>query len=143
MKNLIVYYSKTPHVDQLVESLSGDKVKIELKKPFPNFKPFLMFIAGYHSVTGKERELMPLEVNPDEYDQITIVTPVWAGRPAIPVLSFLKNYPFKSKEVNVIFSYDGNYGHSDELIKPYLEGNTIKEMKGFIKSTFDKVIYED
>ncbi len=94
MKTAIVYYSmhgNTAYVaKKLAEKTGADVIEITPVKAFPDkgFKKF--FWGGKSAIMAKTPELNPYEFNADEYEQVVIGFPVWAGRIAPPIRSFVE-----------------------------------------------------
>jgi flavodoxin len=143
MKKIVIYYSHSDHSKLIASHLNGDKREIKLEKQLPRNMFLLMIVGGYYSIFGKNLALEKMDVDINQYDEITLITPVWAGKPASPMQSFLNSIKFKNKKVRVIFSYGGSEGRSASVIKDLIdESNTIQSIEGYKESTFDKVICE-
>lgn len=97
MKTAIIYYSmsgNTAYVaDLLKKQLDSEATLIEIKpvKAFPDsgFKKF--FWGGKSAVMGEKPKLCDYPFDADEYDQIIIGFPVWAGRVAPPIRTFVED----------------------------------------------------
>lgn len=97
MKTAIVFYSmcrNTAYVaDKIKNSLGADTDLIEIKpvKAYPSkgIKKFLW--GGKSAVMSEKPELNPYEFNADKYEQVLIGFPVWAGRFAPPLRTFVED----------------------------------------------------
>lgn len=106
MKVLVIYYSQTGQVKQIVDSIVsplGETHTVtfaELRPvppfPFPwNGMPFFQVFP--ESVKEIPCELEPLPVNPDDdFDLVILAYQVWYLSPSIPVTSFLMSEAGKS-----------------------------------------------
>lgn len=87
MKTLIVYYSFTNNNDLLAkdiqEKLDCDMVRIEEEKKRTNFSIFMDVLFK------RKPKIKPLHVFLNDYDNFIFIAPVWAGRIASPLRSFL------------------------------------------------------
>jgi flavodoxin len=99
MKNLIVYYSFTRNNEKLAEHLQKllncDIAKIETIKKRNAFSILLDLVFK------RKSELKAIEFHLADYDHIIFIAPIWAGKIAMPLKSFLidektsiKNYSF-------------------------------------------------
>ena len=99
MKTIIVYYSLDGNTKraakELAEKIGADTCEILPVKPLPSKgKPsFGTIMKGGGQVTfGLCPKLREFPLDLALYDSIILGTPVWAGRCAAPVTSFLKKY---------------------------------------------------
>lgn len=96
MKTLVVYYSRKGYV----EKIADERIKAERENG--NEVDFLSLetisnTAGYDGLrnclvkiaTGGEMELFPYECDVASYDKVIICTPVWGGKAALPIKSFI------------------------------------------------------
>ena len=87
MKTLIVYYSFTNNNDLLArdiqEKLACDMVKIEEEKKRSGFTIFMDILFK------RKPKIKQLHVFINDYDNFIFIAPIWAGRIASPLRSFL------------------------------------------------------
>jgi flavodoxin len=130
MKNLVVYYSMEGNTkqaaDQIAHRLNADILELKTVKKMPksNIK---IFFGGMLSVLGVCPKLEPIAINPEQYDRIILGTPVWAGKPAPAIRTFLKQYNVE-KKITALFTFSG--GGDNEGCVQYL-----KEKLPNLKST--------
>ena len=92
MKRLVVFYSLEGNteyiVDMIAEKLSVDKLKLVPKKAYADKGFAKFFWGGKSAVMAEKPELEPYDVNLDDYDEIVIGFPVWAGNITPPIRTF-------------------------------------------------------
>jgi len=103
MKSLVVYYSVTGNTElaakTIAETLNADILKIEeVKQRSKNFI-VLVFTVAFDAIKDKCSEIKPVNPDINKYDLIFIGSPVWAGKPAPAVNSFINQSDFKNKNV--------------------------------------------
>lgn len=109
MKSLVVYYTRTGNARFVAETIAAEigadvEEVIDLKKR----TGALGYLSGGSDARrGKETEISPTKKLPSEYDLVIVGTPVWAGRPAPAILTYLKKHDFADKKVAVFFTQGG------------------------------------
>lgn len=101
MNNLIVFYSRSnitkKLAEDIAETVNGD---IEEIIPKVNYQGKIGYArGGKYALSEKIIELDSLKYKPDEYDTVYIGGPVWAGKAANPVISYLKQNEGKFNNV--------------------------------------------
>ena len=119
MKRIIIYYSHDGntklYAERIGEALSLDLIQIEPIHPI-KAKGFFKIMQGGAQVTfGIKPKIRPIDTDFKEYDEIILGTPIWAGRPASPTQSFLKNFEYKDK-ITSVFTLSGS-GNNSKCIK--------------------------
>ncbi|HEX7482824.1 MAG TPA: flavodoxin [Candidatus Bathyarchaeia archaeon] len=109
MKSLVVYYTRTGNARFVAETIAAEigadvEEVIDLKK---RTGAFGYLSGGSDARRGKETEISPTKKSPAEYDLVIVGTPVWAGRPAPAILTYLKKHDFADKKVAVFFTQGG------------------------------------
>jgi hypothetical protein len=130
-KVLIVYFTQTGQLKQIVDSITGPLKKdfqlyFEELKPVPAY-PFpwngMSFFQVFpESVKEIPCKLEPLQNNPDEnYDLIILAYQVWYLSPSIPVSSFLQSEEaqriFKGKPVITVLGVRNMWIMAQERVK--------------------------
>ena len=108
MKNIVVYYSKTGNTkyvaEKIAENIDAELSEITDKK---NRKGKLNFVkSGYESIREK---LTEIEVSKkiDDYDFVIVGSPVWAGKIAPAVRTFLAKNDFTDKKIAFFVTVGG------------------------------------
>lgn len=102
MKNLIIYYSKTSNTETVAKEISkavdGEIKKIELSKEIS----FLW--AGFTALTGQNAIIKEIDLNVEDYDNIFIGSPVWAGKSSTPINTFLSRVDLTGKNTYIFIT---------------------------------------
>ena len=124
-KTAIVFYSMNGNTamvaKKLAERMDADLIEIKPEQSYPDkgFKKFLW--GGKSAVMAETPKLIPYTFNADEYDQIIIGFPVWAGNVTPPIRSFVKENKehLKYKYISAFACQSGSGG--DKAFKKLLE----------------------
>lgn len=131
MKRAIIYYSLSDNTKEaaeyLAEKLQADTYRIELTKPMPDKMWKQMLTGGMQSSFGMTPQIKGEPDNVDEYDEIIIGTPIWAGKAAAPMNSLLKHDEIADKVV-AVFTFSGG-GDNEKCIS-----NLSKKLKNMRRS---------
>ena len=108
---LIVYYSLEGNIDFLMRALAkeidADTCRLETVKEYPK-KGLMKFLHGGRDASfGFKPELKTALPDMAQYSRIIIGTPVWASKPAAPIMSFLDKADFTGKSVTIVASSAG------------------------------------
>ena len=115
MKTAIVYYSMNGNTamvaGELAKHTGADLIGIRPEKAYPD-KGLRKFLRGGKSaVMGEAPKLMPYTFHADEYDQVVIGFPVWAGNITPPIRTFVLENRDALKEKRVCaFACQGGSG---------------------------------
>lgn len=119
MKSLVVYYTRTGNARFVAETIAAEigadvEEVIDLKK---RTGALAYLSGGSDARRGKETELSPTKKVPAEYDLIVVGTPIWAGRPAPAITTYLKKNDLSGKKVAVFFTQGGKKPQGIEQTK--------------------------
>lgn len=118
MNRAVVYYSlsgNTKEAAKVIARKLGAKIfEIDLVKPLPNNTVRQMLVGGMQSTFGRRPKIKGVPDNIDYYDEIILGMPVWAGMPASPVNTFIKNYGVADK-IDAVFTFSGG-GDNDRCL---------------------------
>ncbi len=134
MKTLVVYYSRfgsTAQVAQgVAQALGAELRKLELARWCTVGSLIIRtFLRRYVP-------LKPLDVDWKAVDRVVACAPVWAGRPANPLLSFLRHAPLENKEVAVLLTTGGRRNPGARAaIEEALRGRNVRLTKVDMLST--------
>ena len=115
MKSVIVYYSyggNTKEIAEMIHKNTGAEMA-EIKTVTP-------YKGSYNSVVSQGQkevnrgympEIMPLEIDINNYDKIFLGTPVWWYTFAPAVKTFLNNNDFNGKTICPFITNGGWIGH--------------------------------
>jgi len=134
--NLIIVHStsKNKRSLEIASQIDGEVQRIEhMKKPLKLFL-FQLVIYGYQTVANKHVDIKPMDINFDQYSEIYLVSPVWAGRVNAYMRQFLIEHPFENKRVHILGSCEGGYKNYFDSFKKFIEpSNEIVETSIYVK----------
>jgi hypothetical protein len=134
--NAVIFHStsKRKRSFNIASTLEGDKFEIKsVKKPIKSMFCQMVYY-GYQTVVKKSVKIQPLHVNLDKYDEIYLVSPVWAGRINAYVRQFLIENPIKNKKIHIISSSQGLNPKFFSTFKTFLDkSNEVIEETVYIK----------
>lgn len=105
-KTLMVYYSfegNTAYVAEKMNELCGvDLERLYARKEPPRTGFGKFFYGGKSAIFKENPQLMPVKAHLDDYENLVIGFPVWAGTYPPAIGSFLKSHPLVGKNVAII-----------------------------------------
>jgi len=121
-KNLIIYYSYTGSTAKMARKLAekrgGDLFEVrDVKRPG---KLAAFTAGGLYALLGRPRKIEPISLDLDSYSHITIMSPVWAGRPAPSINSVFGLLP-PGKKVEIVMVSGGGKCGCMEYVESLLE----------------------
>ncbi|MBT9155880.1 MAG: hypothetical protein DDT37_00854 [Firmicutes bacterium] len=144
-KILVAYFSLTGSTrligKAVAKELGADIEEIVPVRHYPLRGLWLYLYGGMQAVLGATPRLERTIVNAHDYDIVIVGTPVWAGRMAPPVRSFLNSLALEGKKVAYFSTFQGSEGQSSKEMVDAGKGISLGE-KGFKmtrKSTYDSV----
>lgn len=113
MKTLIAYYSYTKNNEKLAKYLQKqlhcDLVKIETSGKRNGFSIFLDLILK------RKPEIKPVPYYLDDYDHVIFIAPIWAGKIATPMMSYLNNEKLNIKQYSFVTLCGGGAGQKEKI----------------------------
>lgn len=134
MKSLVVYYSRTSITKKLAEDIAG-KLNCDIEEIIPkvNYQGKIGYArGGKDAMMEKIINLEDLKFNPNDYDVVYLGAPVWAGKAANPLISYLKQNEGKFKNVK-FFATAGSSGFESAFGQ--MEKYSIKPLKTLALTT--------
>ncbi len=136
MKILVAYYSlegSTKKIaQQIAAELAADLLEIQPVREFPKTAGWKFVVGGFSSTMNQYCPIRKPDLNPYDYDLWIIGAPVWAWRPAPPLISFLKQYPPKSTiQIAPFLTHQGSMAQAMERLKSMYRGTAIATERGF------------
>ncbi len=135
MKNLVVYYSKSGNTEtvakEIAKAINGDIKKIELEKEIG------LMSAAFSAFFGLKVKIKSKDFNLQDYDNIFIGTPVWAGKTSTPINTFLSKANLAGKNVYIFATQGDNKTPSSvyESVKTRVEAKGGKVIDNFFVQT--------
>lgn len=122
MKTLIVYYSfegNTRYAARLLaEKLDADTLELEPERDYPRGNASKYVFGGAAASMSTAPKLKPYLCEPEKYDLVILGSPVWAGRAAPPLNTFLNSHNLRQSRVATFAcSASGNAGHLFESLE--------------------------
>lgn len=123
MKTLVAYYSRTNITKKLAleiaEAVNADSEEIISKV---NYDGKLGYVrAGKDGMSAKIIDLETLKYDPADYDLIYLGVPVWAGKAANPLISYIKQNEGKFSNVKFFATagksgFEGAFKQMEEFV---------------------------
>jgi hypothetical protein len=107
----IVYFSlsKKKSSKKIALEVTGEHFEIIPVKKTLKCVPMQMFYYGYLTVANKSVDIVPIDIDLNSFDEITLVSPVWGGQVNVYMRQFLLANPLKNKKITIIGSCSGGY----------------------------------
>jgi flavodoxin len=108
---LVAYYSMGGHTRTVAHELRdvmGADIE-EIREPHPRHGVVGVVRALVDAVARRETPIEPVEGDPRNYDVLLVGGPIWAGRMASPVRSYVKRYGAAAPHV-AFFCTEGGRG---------------------------------
>jgi flavodoxin len=144
MKSLVAYYSRTNTTMKLAEIIAQKTdADIEQIKPKSDYQGKIGYVrGGKDALQAKIIDLEGLKHDPADYDVVYLGCPVWAGKAANPLISYIKQN--EGKFGNVKFFVTAGSTGFDSTLKQ-LEEAAGKPQKTLTLTTKEvkKDLYED
>jgi hypothetical protein len=105
MKTVVVCYSRFGHTaraaEELARELGAELRRIEETKQrgYPGM--------GWGAITNARFQLKPMDLDFTGFERIVLCTPIWAGRPACPARTFLRDARLDGRKVDLLMSTGG------------------------------------
>lgn len=138
MKSLVAYYSRTNITKKLAENIANEiDADIDEITPKVNYQGKMGYArGGKHAIQEKIVDLEGLKFDPSEYDMVYVGGPIWAGKAANPVISYLKQNEGKFNNVKFFLTaggsgFEGGFYQMEKYSKKPLKtlALTTKEVK--------------
>ena len=110
MNSLIAFYSRTNITKKLAEEIAG-KLNGDIEEIVPKVKydgKIGYMRGGKDAISEKIIDLEPLKFNPEDYDLVYLGVPVWAGKAANPMISYIKWNEGKFNDVKFFVTAGGS-----------------------------------
>lgn len=138
MKSLVTYYSRTNITKKLAENIASEiNADIDEITPKVNYQGKMGYArGGKHAIQEKIVDLEGLKFDPSEYDVVYVGGPIWAGKAANPVISYLKQNEGKFNNVKFFLTagssgFEGGFSQMENYSKKPIKtlALTTKEVK--------------
>ena len=131
MRSIIIYYSyggNTKKIAEMIHKNTGAEMA-EIKTVTPYKGSYNSVVEQGHKEVnrGYMPEIMPLEIDINNYDKIFLGTPVWWYTFAPAVKTFLNNNDFNGKTICPFITNGGWIGHTEDDIKNVCSNACVKK----------------
>ena len=106
-KTLVLYYTRTGKNEIVAKAINGlikdstiERVKSDVSIPASAF---------WYKLPFTKAKIDPIEINPDEFNNIILCTPVYLQGISPPIKAVIKEFPLKGKNVAVLATCGGMY----------------------------------
>ena len=115
MKRLVVYYSfegnTKESAERIAKGLKADICRVIPVRDIPITAPGKFLSGGFQAMIGRKAPIRPLDSDLNDYDEIIVGTPVWAGFCAPFINTVIKDDSVRSK-VTSVFTLSGSGNNS-------------------------------
>jgi len=140
-KSLVVYFSRT-NLTKEIAYLVSNSIDSDIEKITTVKKNLNYLTCIYTALTKKIPKINKPNLNSNNYQNIIICSPIWAGLIANPVRSYLHNYIKKEKEISLVLTQKNSGGKIavNELKKDFKIKNVlILNSKEIINKSYDNL----
>ena len=117
MKKLVIYYSVSGNTQKEAQNIAKQNNAdiVEVKEKKRRSKINLYLIGCPQAMGHRKTEIEPLGVDLNDYDEIVIGAPIWAGFPAPAFNSTVEQLP-PGKNVSLFFTMGGKASTKCEVV---------------------------
>ena len=123
MKSLVVFYSRTNVTKKLAEAIANETgADIEEIVPQVKYAGKVGYMrGGKDAISEKIIDLNQLKFNPEDYGLVYLGVPVWAGKAANPMISYIKQNEGKFNDVKFFVTaggsgFDGTFAQLEKYV---------------------------
>lgn len=131
MNILVAYYSRTEVTKKLAEAIASETgADIEEIVSKVNYSGKIGFArGGKDSLSEKIIDLEPLKFDVSDYDLVYLGVPVWAGKAANPMISYIKQNEGKFNDVKFFVTAGGSgFEGTFEQMEKYVGKSPLKTL---------------
>ncbi len=103
MKTVVVYYSRYGNsrvaAKLIARQLGAPVHNIEVKRQKG------VFVSTFSAIFSRRPKIKSMHLYPEDWELMVLVAPIWIGKPATPVKTFLADTRVGDKHVAAFFSY--------------------------------------
>ncbi len=123
MSVLVAYYSRTNITKKLAEEIAAKlNADIEEINPKVNYNGKIGYMrGGKDAISEKIIDLEQTKYDPSNYDVVYLGVPVWAGKSATPMISYIKENEGKFNEVKFFVTagstgFEGTFEQMEKFV---------------------------
>jgi hypothetical protein len=118
MKTAVIYFSYTgktrKFAQQYAREHSADIYEVSFLKRPGIARAFLM--CGASRAQKQAKNLAPFDIDYAQYDEVTVMGPIWAGFPAPPVNNIIASLPAGLSVRVIMVSAGSGTAHKDKVV---------------------------
>lgn len=130
MSNLILFYSYTGNTKEIATQLAAesnaDLVEIKDAKKTGNFRAYVL--GCFKALRLKAWPVQALNVDFNNYDRISILSPVWAGHPAPAINAIWEQLP-PGKQIEIFMVSASGSSSAKEKLEDLIKSKGSKLVK--------------
>ncbi len=122
-KILVVYYSRADEnytvgniskgnteiiAEMIAKKTGGTLLHVEPAKEYPKGYDDCINVAKKELAQDARPAIKPVNVNPEEFDEIYVGYPVWWGEMPMPMFTFFEKYNLKGKTIHPFVTHEGS-----------------------------------
>ena len=122
-KILVAYYSRADEnydvgtitkgnteiiAEMIAKKTGGTLLHVEPAKEYPKKYEDCINVAKKELSQDARPAIKPVNVNPEDFDEIYIGYPVWWGEMPMPMFTFLEKYNLKGKTIHPFMTHEGS-----------------------------------
>lgn len=141
MRTLIVYYSRSGRTklaaEEIAEVLDADTHRIEQEKEW--WGPLVYLSGSFASLREKCPKIKDIDLNLEGYDLVLLAAPVWAGKAAPAMNTFISRTDFTGKNVALLVTMGStSEGKAIQILREKVEAREGKVTFSFAIQTGKK-----
>lgn len=129
MKTLIAYYSRTKVTKKIIDEIES-KIDCDIEEITTpvKYEGKLGYIrGGKDGMSEKIVPLNPTKFNPSEYDVVILAGPIWAGKIANPVISYINEKKNELPNVKfIVTAKSSNFESTNNQLEKYVGKKPLK-----------------
>lgn len=128
MNTLVIYYTFTDNCKIIANNFNNsiETDIVEIKEILKKNKLTAYTIGILKAISKRGCSIYPIELNIENYNNICLVTPVWADSLPPAVYSFIREYDMSNKNVNAILCYAKSGEKASKLLQDEFKKFNIK-----------------
>ena len=122
-KILVAYYSRADEnyvvgtitkgnteiiAEMIAKKTGGTLLHVEPAKEYPKKYDDCINVAKKELAQDARPAIKPVNVNPEEFDEIYVGYPVWWGEMPMPMFTFFEKYNLKGKTIHPFVTHEGS-----------------------------------
>jgi flavorubredoxin len=124
MKTVVVYYSRFGTTRTIATALAQE-LEAEVRE-IKAVRECGFMGMGFRSLFGIPMTIQPMDLDFAGVERIVLCAPIWAGKPANPARTFLKEAKIEGKRLAVLFATGGGVPASLATIQKCVAGKQVE-----------------